>query len=704
MKKIIPLLVVLVTLVSYLFVRQEAQAGSTENKISSQLQSQLDSLSPGQMITVIVTLQAQYQPDSHALQNLPDRQRIVIEGLQVLARNQQAGVTALLAAEQAQGRVARYIPFWVFNGISVTAVSAVIQELANRPEVASITADATDIIPVGTVNQATPSDNLAAIHVPELWNLGDYGQGVVVANMDTGVDLSHPELNSRWRGGSDSWYDPYNQHPTTPTDISGHGTWTMGVMVAGDASGTALGVAPGAKWIAVKIFNDSGTATATAIHLGFQWLLDPDGNPATPDAPQVVNNSWSYGTPGCNLEFQNDLKALRLVGILPVFSAGNYGPTASTSVSPANYPDAFAVGAVDNSGTIQSFSSRGPSACGETSTIYPEVVAPGVSITTTDLYGLYTQQSGTSLSAPHVTGILALLISAFPSISTESQSAAVLNSALDLGLPGPDNDYGYGMIDGLAAYNWLAAGNRVTHTPMPTATATPLPTNTPTPTPLPTSTPAPTSTPVIDLIFADGFESGDFSHWSSAVTDGGRLSVSPQAAMQGLQGMQATISSTKPIYVQDTSPLAEPSYHARFYFSSMNVILPRNKVQDLLLGRTSSGSVIFRLQLQLASGVYQVRVAALASNGKTLSTGWYSITNAPHAIELAWQAASTTKGSDGSVSLWLDGTLKETRGSIANGSFRLEDVLFGAQTVPSGTLGTEYFDAYTSTRTSYIGP
>ena len=205
MKKIIPVLVILYSLVSYLFVRQEAQAGSAENKISSQLQSQLDTLSPGQMITVIVTLQAQYQPDSRALENIPDRQRIVIEGLQVLARNQQAGVTALLAAEQAQGRVARYIPFWVFNGISVTAVSAVIQELANRPEVASITPDATDIIPVGTVAQAAPSDNLAAIHVLELWNLGDYGQGVVVASMDTGVDFKSPRAGlTLARGGSDS--------------------------------------------------------------------------------------------------------------------------------------------------------------------------------------------------------------------------------------------------------------------------------------------------------------------------------------------------------------------------------------------------------------------------------------------------------------------------------------------------------------------
>src|SRR4030042_6296378 len=257
------------------------------------------------------------------------------------------------------------------------------------------------------MNLSAPAGNLSAIHAPALWDLGYYGQGVVVANMDTGVDLSHPELGSRWRGGSDSWYDPYNQHPTTPTDISGHGTWTMGVMVAADGSGTTLGVAPQAQWIAVKIFNDSGSATATAIHLGFQWLLDPDGNPATADAPQVVNNSWVFSSPGCNLEFQHDLQSLRAADILPVFSAGNYGPNGSTSASPANYPEAFAVGAVDNNDQIAAFSSRGPSACGETQSIYPELVAPGVGIKSTDLYGFYTYATGTSLAAPQVSGALA---------------------------------------------------------------------------------------------------------------------------------------------------------------------------------------------------------------------------------------------------------------------------------------------------------
>lgn len=706
MKKTLPGIIILVLALGIFGIAKAARSAANDPsaKIAPEVQDQLANSQAGQMVTVIVTLKDQYRPDIGALQKLPNRQQVVIQALQALARTSQQAISSVLETNRAQGRVARVIPFWVFNGLSVTANADVVQALAARVDVFSITPDTTDIVPVGTMSLAALEGNISAINAPTLWDMGDYGQGVVVANMDTGVDLNHLELSARWRGGSDSWYDPYNQHPTTPTDLNGHGTWTMGVMVAADGSGTTIGVAPQAQWIAVKIFNDSSSATATGIHLGFQWLLDPDGNPATADAPQVVNNSWAYGSPGCNLEFQNDLKSLRLVGILPVFAAGNYGPNSSTSVSPANYPEAFAVGAVDNSGALQTYSSRGPSACGESSSIYPELVAPGANITTTDLYGLYTQTSGTSMAAPHVSGMLALLISAFPDISTESQAAALMNTAIDLGSSGPDNDFGYGLLDALAAYNWLAAGNRVAPTPLPTATATLVPTPTPAPSPTPTPAPSPTSTPVASTIFSDGFESGDLSHWSSAFTDGSRLSVSGQAAMIGTQGMQALVNSTKSIYVMDTSPAAEATYHARFYFSPNSVALPKSKIQDLFIGRISSGVVIFRLQLQNASGSYQVRGLVLIGNGKTATTSWYTMSNSAHAIEIAWQAASTAKGTDGLISLWLDGTLKETRNGVANGGYRLEDVLLGPQTIPSGTSGSEYFDAFTSTHTTYIGP
>jgi subtilisin family serine protease len=337
----------------------------------------------------------------------------------------------------------------------VTATPDVIQELASRPDVLKLTPDDIQLVPLSPP-AAPPEQNLSVINAPALWDLGWQGQGVVIGVMDTGVYASHPDLTTRWRGGSNSWYDPYGEHPTTPFDPTGHGTWTTGVLVGGEAGGTAIGVAPQAQWIAAKIFDDAGSSTATAVHLAFQWLLDPDSNPGTADAPHAVNNSWAFGAPGCNLEFQLDLQALRAAGILPVFAAGNSGPNPSTSVSPANYPEAFAVGNTNNSDVIANDSSRGPSACGEPQTYYPEIVAPGVSIKTTDLFGLYFNATGTSVAAPHAAGALALLLSAFPNLTVDQQSAALSTTAVDLGPAGPDDTYGRGRLNVLAAYNSLA--------------------------------------------------------------------------------------------------------------------------------------------------------------------------------------------------------------------------------------------------------
>ena len=222
-------------------------------------------------------------------------------------------------------------------------------------------------------------------------------------------------MPAAWRGGTNSWFDPYGQHPTTPADANGHGTQTLGITVGGTDGGTSIGVAPDARWIAAKIFNDSGVATSTGIHQAFQWVLDPDGNPATDDAPDVVNNSWAMGSPACDLSFAPDVAVLVDAGIVPVFAAGNFGPGDSTSASPANGPGAFSVGAVDGADAIADFSSRGPTSCGRTTpTTFPSVVAPGVGIRTSDRFGLYGSGSGTSCSAPHVSGAIALLRGAVP--------------------------------------------------------------------------------------------------------------------------------------------------------------------------------------------------------------------------------------------------------------------------------------------------
>jgi subtilisin family serine protease len=381
-----------------------------------------------------------------------------VRALRARAASGQTGVLDLLRRRRAEGLVAESVPLWVINAVAVTATPSVLSELANRVDVRDVEPDLVVQAPspatLATTEQAPVEPNVDAVNAPAMWNLGFSGQGTVVATMDTGVDGSHPDLAASWRGGTNSWYDPNGEHPTVPTDVNGHGTSTMGVIVGGSAGGTSIGVAPGAKWIAVKIFNDRGSATTSRIHQGYQWLLDPDHNPATADAPDVVNNSWTGAAGGCILDFQPDLRNLRAAGILPVFSAGNYGPGPSTVLSPANLPEALAVGAVDDAGVIDPSSSRGPSACDQR--IVPGIVAPGVGVRTTDLYGGYLDASGTSLAAPHVTGALALLLSAFPDLSADRQQGALESSAVDLGDAGPDNAYGHGRLDALAAYQWLS--------------------------------------------------------------------------------------------------------------------------------------------------------------------------------------------------------------------------------------------------------
>lgn len=146
------------------------------------------------------------------------------------------------------------------------------------------------------------------------------------------------------------------------------------------------------------------------------------------------------------------------VGIAAICAAGNEGPQPSTSISPANYTESFAVGAVDDSNDIWYYGSRGPTPCHDN--IFPNVVAPGVNIKTADLsYGgfpVYTTVSSTSYAAPHLAGAAALLLSAFPDANVDQIEWALEQTALDLGDTGSDYDYGHGLVDAFAAYQLIA--------------------------------------------------------------------------------------------------------------------------------------------------------------------------------------------------------------------------------------------------------
>lgn len=385
---------------------------------------------------------------------------------------------------------------WLINGLAFPATPALIEELAQRPEVASVDLDAVIQVPrvvtAADTDRNLIEDNIDLVDAPALWASGFTGQGVTVAIVDSGVDSQHADLGPRWRGGTDSWFnavaancgnsqvtcatscDTDTTQPCDYLDTQGvaHGTAVAGVLVGGSATGTAIGVAPGVKWIAAKIFDSNDSAPLSLIHQAFAWLLDPDGNPATDDAPDVVNNSWGFESSAgqCSTEFQADVQALRDAGIAVVFAAGNIDPGPAgpgSSISPANNSNAFAVGSVGTGSPssidfsqVSTFSSRGPSACD--GTIFPEVVAPGYFVKTADLSSAavpnaYRTISGTSFAAPHAAGVMALLLSAFPGTPVAELESALMQSAVDLGTAGPDNDYGYGRIDALTAYTFLNA-------------------------------------------------------------------------------------------------------------------------------------------------------------------------------------------------------------------------------------------------------
>jgi len=376
----------------------------------------------------------------------------------------------LLAKDLAAAESGNEKDLWLINSVAATVRVDKLDMLARRRGVDSIGLNAELELPpepkppVPAGQPGNPSWtfwNLSETRIPDLWALGHYGLGVVVATLDTGVDLDHLDLGPNWRGGTNSWFDPNGQHDL-PYDANGHGTGVMGLLVGGNSTGVDIGAAPGAQWIAAKIFNDAGVSDLAKIHQAYQWILDPDGNPATDDTPDIVNNSWALPqTDVCYGEFAGDITVLRAADIVVVFSAGNFGDAAATSVEPANNPGSLSVGAVDYYRDPLLTSSRGPSACG--GGVYPGLVAPGQDVFTTGLTGgganpsAWAYGTGTSFAAPHVAGAMAVLKSAVPGATAAELESAILGGALDLGVTGADNDSGAGYLDAVAAYTLLAA-------------------------------------------------------------------------------------------------------------------------------------------------------------------------------------------------------------------------------------------------------
>ena len=254
----------------------------------------------------------------------------------------------------------------------------------------------------------------------------------------------------------------------------------------------------------------------------------------------------------------------------------------------------------------------------------------------------------------------------------------------------------------------LTPTNTFTPTPTFTPTDTPTQTNvptlgpslTPTNTNIPTMTftPSPTSA-VSDLIFADGFESGNLSAWTTSSTNGSNLSVGPGAVLVGTNGLQATINTTTAMYVRDDSPNAEPRYRARFYFNPNSIAMATGDYDYILEGYFGSSNLnILRVQFTQSSVGYQLRARAYDSGlANWVNTPYVTISNTAHYVEVDW-------GNDGHLTFWVDGVVQGSLTGINNSIYTVDSVRLGPSfIVATATSGTYYIDAFESRRTTYIG-
>jgi len=413
------------------------------------------------------------------------RGRFVVISLQNAADKSQQRVRAYLNA-----RGVDFDAFWIDNVILVNSSDqTTFNGLLNFVEIDSLRArrhpflhEPVDSQPDQTTLNAEVKSNILQVRADEVWDLGFTGENIVVANIDTGVRYTHETLVGQYRGNlgegifdhNYNWWDPsLGGSDSVPNDWHGHGSHTMGII----AGSGGIGVAPGATWITCQAFegNDSELLECGQFMLA-PWDLNGD-NPDPLKRPHVINNSWGDCLQFLDTWYKGMVESWLAAGIYPVFSTGNTSscgyaspPGLNTVGNPARYGNVTGVGSTGTSdGAYAPHSNWGPTDDPDIinadgfPNLKPQVVAPGVSILSAskEENNAYRIMSGTSMSAPHVSGLVALmwdsapcLIGEYTATETIIQSTArpiPYDDGTDEGLHTPNYATGWGEIDALVA-------------------------------------------------------------------------------------------------------------------------------------------------------------------------------------------------------------------------------------------------------------
>jgi subtilisin family serine protease len=305
-----------------------------------------------------------------------------------------------------------------------------------------------------------PQWNLKRIDAAAANADGLTGKGVVVGTLDTGVDVNHPALLSKYRGydpdtgeidNEGNWFDSTPEKSSSPVDSHGHGTHVTGTQV-GRYADKQTGAAYDAKWVAARGLGEGG-GTDGMLLTSFQNMVAPrvGGQRVISLGPDIINNSWGSDD-GASTSYMHALRNMDAMGVINVFAAGNDGEAGRGTIgSPGSSPHIITVGATDRQDNPATFSAQGPNPLPvEGGEPVPFISMPGTEILSTGLDGGYAVMQGTSMAAPLASDLIALAQQAAVEetgrkFDTTAMKEVLKRSAQDISEKGPDDVTGYGI-------------------------------------------------------------------------------------------------------------------------------------------------------------------------------------------------------------------------------------------------------------------
>ncbi|MFA5498561.1 MAG: S8 family serine peptidase [Candidatus Cloacimonadia bacterium] len=469
-------------------------------KSSQQLQEAIDSInSVEEKLPIFIVMKEQL--DTQVLYNsVKDMDRVSrrefsMKELKTFSQASQKDLTTILDKLAKEKKVDEVRHFWVRNIVGLKATKEVIEFLETRAEISSIEYDPltkalfgewnpvdVDRDDVSRVERDIPY-NLTKMNVPEVWNLGFKGDGVVVAVLDTGVDYNHKDLLNRMWVSPDYPNFGYNfvGNNNDPMDDNGHGTHCAGTVAGDGTSGTQTGIAPLSKIMALKVLSRQGDGSQTGVWSAMEFACENGADLLS------MSLGWEYSSHPTKVTWRGILENMLNMGIIASIAGGNEGALQNYGKNkipnnirtPGDCPPAWlhpdqeeesggissviTVGATDKSDDVALFSSKGPVTWTDVpeyndypyqpgrGLTKPDIVAPGVDVVSLRVQSIdgYTVMSGTSMAAPSVSGVIALMLSKDPSLMPEEICQILQENSVRL-FSKKNNQAGAGRADALA--------------------------------------------------------------------------------------------------------------------------------------------------------------------------------------------------------------------------------------------------------------